>query len=97
LFTLTDGVMVSGLLWLVDGANGPLVAVYPVLVAAAGVWLEPGVVRLAAGVALAGYLAVLLARPAGVVWHVVAIVGVLTLCAAGITALQIGRLRLWNR
>jgi hypothetical protein len=97
LFTLSDGVMVSGLLWLVDGANGPLVAVYPVLVAAAGVWLEPGVVRLAAGVALAGYLAVLLARPAGVVWHVVAIVGVLTLCAAGITALQIGRLRLWNR
>jgi len=97
LFALTDGVMVSSLLWLVDGANGPLVAVYPVLVCAAGLWLEPGVVRLATVVALVGYMAVLVARPAEVAWHVAAIVGLLTVCAAGITELQIGRLRLWNR
>ncbi len=97
LFALTDGVMVSSLLWLVDGANGPLVAVYPLLVCAAGLWLEPGVVRLATVVALVGYMAVLVARPAEVAWHVAAIVGLLTVCAAGITELQIGRLRLWNR
>lgn len=97
LFTLTDGVFVSFLLWLVDGANGPLVAVYPVLVAAAGVWLEGGLVRLAAAMSLVGYVAVLLARPAAVEWHLAAIVALLIFVIAAITDLQLGRLSLRER
>jgi hypothetical protein len=96
-FTLTDGVFVSFLLWLVDNANGSLVAVYPVLVAAAGVWLEGGLVRLAAAVSLVGYVAVLLARPAAVEWHLAAIVALLIFVIAAITDLQLGRLSLRER
>ena len=93
-FTLTDAAFVSALIGRVGGVEGSLVAVYPTLVAAAGLWLDRRLVRTAAAAALTGYAALLAADPAGMQWHVAVIVALLTLCVAAIAEFQIGRLRL---
>ena len=91
---LTDVIFVTGLLALVDGKSGPLVAVYPLLVTAAGLWLDRRLVRVVTCACLAAHLTLQIAAPGPVVWHVALIVDVLMLCTAAITDFQIGRIRL---
>ena len=91
---LTDVIFVTGLLALVDGKSGPLVAVYPLLVTAAGLWLDRRLVRVVTCACLAAHLTLQIAAPGPVVWHVALIFDVLMLCTAAITDFQIGRIRL---
>lgn len=91
---LTDVIFVTGLLALVDGKSGPLVAVYPLLVTAAGLWLDRRLVRVVTCACLAAHLTLQIAAPGPVVWHVALILDVLMLCTAAITDFQIGRIRL---
>ena len=93
-FTLTDATFVTLLLTRADGASTPLVAVYPLLVGVAGLWLEPQLVRVAAAASLVGYawlVAVATPRPH---WHVAVLVALFTLCTAAISEFQIGRVRM---
>jgi eukaryotic-like serine/threonine-protein kinase len=91
---LTDVIFVTGLLALVDGKSGPLVAVYPLLVTAAGLWLDRRLVRVVTFACLAAHLTLQIVAPGPVIWHVALIVDVLMLCTAAITDFQIGRIRL---
>lgn len=91
---LIDVVSVTVLLALVDGKSGPLVAVYPLLVTAAGVWLDRRLVRIVTIACLAAHVTLLVATPGPVIWHVALILDVLMLCTAAITEFQIGRIRL---
>ena len=91
---LTDVVSVTMLLALVDGKSGPLVAVYPLLVTAAGVWLDRRLVGVVTIACLAAHLTLQIAAPGPVIWHVALIFDVLLLCTAAITDFQIGRIRL---
>ncbi len=93
LFVISDAVFVTTLLVLVDGVETPLVAVHPVLIAAAGLWLDRTVVRVATVASLAGYVTLLASSPDGFRWNVAAIIAVLILCAGAITDFQAGRLR----
>jgi hypothetical protein len=92
-FALTDAAFVTALLSLVGGADSPLVAAHPVLVSAAGLWLDRRLVRVAAAASLAGYAILLATSPAGIRWNVAAIVTLLVVCAAAIADFQVGRLR----
>lgn len=87
-------ISVTVLLALVDGKSGPLVAVYPLLVAASGLWLKQRLVHLVTRACLTAHaiLAVVAAGP--VAWHVAGRLDVLILRSAAITAFQIGRIRL---
>jgi hypothetical protein len=78
---------------MVGGADSPLVAAHPVLVSAAGLWLDRRLVRIAAAAALAGYAILLATDPAAFRWNVAAIVAVLVVSAAAIADFQVGRLR----
>ena len=91
---VTDVVSVTVLLALVNGKSGPLVAVYPLLVTAAGVWLDRRLVRIVTIACLAAHVTLLIATPGPVLWHVALILDVLMLCTAAITEFQIGRIRL---
>ena len=92
-FVLTDAVFVTALLVLARAAESPLVAVHPVLVAAAGVWLDRRLVRVAAAASLVGYAALLATAGSEVRWNVATIVALLVVCAAAVTDFQVGRLR----
>jgi hypothetical protein len=92
-FVVTDAAFVTALLALVGGAESPLVAAHPVLVSAAGLWLDRRLVRIAAAAALTGYAVLLATSPAGFRWNVAAIVALLVVCAAAIADFQVGRLR----
>ncbi|MSR27635.1 MAG: serine/threonine protein kinase [Planctomycetaceae bacterium] len=91
---LIDVVSVTVLLALVNGKSGPLLAVYPLLVTAAGVWLDRRLVRIVTIACLAAHVTLLVATPGPVIWHVALILDVLMLCTAAITEFQIGRIRL---
>jgi serine/threonine-protein kinase len=93
-FAITDAVFVSVLIEWTAGGASPLVAVYPTLVAASGLWLDRRLVTIATVAALGGYAGLLVARRDDVHWHVAVIVALLTLCVAAIADHQIGRLRL---
>ncbi len=93
LFVVTDAMFVTTLLILVDGAESPLVAVHPVLVSAAGLWLDRRLVSVAAVASLVGYAALLASNTEGVRWNLAAVVAVLILCSAAIADFQVGRLR----
>jgi serine/threonine-protein kinase len=92
-FVLTDAMFVTALLVIARAADGPLVAVHPVLVAASGLWLDRRLVRVAAAASLVGYAALLGVAGAGVRWHIATIVALLVVCTAAITDFQVGRLR----
>jgi eukaryotic-like serine/threonine-protein kinase len=92
-FVLTDAMFVTALLVIARAADGPLVAVHPVLVAASGLWLDRRLVRVAAAASLIGYAALLGVAGAGVRWHIATIVALLVVCTAAITDFQVGRLR----
>ena len=92
-FVVTDAAFVTALLVMVGGADSPLVAAHPVLVSAAGLWLDRRLVRIAAAAALAGYAILLASDPAAFRWNVAAIVTVLVVSAAAIADFQVGRLR----
>lgn len=92
-FVVTDAAFVTTLLVLVEGAESPLVAVHPVLVAAAGLWLDRRLVQVAAVASLLGYALLLASSRYGFQWNVAAIVTILILCAAAIAEFQVGRLR----
>ncbi|RLS34561.1 MAG: serine/threonine protein kinase [Planctomycetota bacterium] len=96
-FVITDAACVTVLLWRVEGVQQPLIAVYPLLVCAAGLWLEPRLVAVAGIASLAGYGLLLAISPAATPWHVALIVAILTLCTAAITGFQIGRVRMPRR
>jgi serine/threonine-protein kinase len=93
-FTLTDAALVTYLLWRAGGVATPLVAVYPLLVCVAGLWLEPRLVRVAATASLAGYTLLVVMATQRPYWHVTLLVALFTLCAAAITEFQIGRVRI---
>ena len=90
---LTDVVSVTCLLAIVKGVETPLVTVYPVLVAASGLWMDRRVVRAVSAACLAAYGLLLLAAPEPPRWHVAAIHAVLLLITAALTEYQVGRLR----
>ena len=69
-------------------------AVYPLLVTAAGVWLDRRLVRVVTIACLAAHVTLLFTTPGPVIWHVALILDVLMLCTAAITEFQIGRIRL---
>ena len=91
---LTDVISVTALLALVDGKSGPLLAVYPLLVAASGLWLKQRLVYLVTLACLTAHAILAVFVPGPVAWHVAGILDVLILCTAAITAFQIGRIRL---
>lgn len=91
---LTDVISVTVLLALVDGKSGPLLAVYPLLVAASGLWLDQRLVHLVTIACLTAHAILAVATPGPVAWHVAFILDVLVLCTAAITTFQIGRIRL---
>jgi len=91
---LTDVVSVTVLLALVAGKSGPLLAVYPLLVTATGLWLDRRLVRVVTIACLAAHATLLVATPGPVIWHVALILDVLIVCTAAITEFQIGRIRL---
>ena len=91
---LTDVISVTVLLALVDGKSGPLLAVYPLLVAASGLWLKQRLVHLVTLACLTAHVILAVVTPGPVAWHVALILDVLILCTAAITAFQIGRIRL---
>ena len=91
---LTDVISVTALLALVDGKSGPLLAVYPLLVAASGLWLKQRLVYLVTLACLTAHAILAVVAPGPVAWHVAGILDVLILCTAAITAFQIGRIRL---
>lgn len=90
---LTDVVSVTTLLAAVRGVDTPLVAVYPLLVAASGLWLDRRLVRAVTGACLAAYLLLVASSPEPVRWHVAAILAVLVLVTAAITEYQADRVR----
>ncbi len=92
-FVVTDAAFVTALLAIVGGAESPFVAAHPVLVSAAGLWLDRRLVRIAAAASLTGYAILLATSPAGFRWNVAAIVALLVVCAAAIADFQVGRLR----
>jgi serine/threonine-protein kinase len=92
-FVVTDAAFVTALLAIVGGAESPFVAAHPVLVSAAGLWLDRRLVRIAAAASLTGYAILLATSPAGFRWNVAAIVTLLVVCAAAIADFQVGRLR----
>jgi hypothetical protein len=87
-------ISVTVLLALVDGKSSPLLAVYPLLVAASGLWLKQRLVHLVTLACLTAHAILAVVAPGAVVWHVAGILDVLILCTAAITAFQIGRIRL---
>jgi serine/threonine-protein kinase len=92
--TLTDVLVVTALLWLVNGTQNATVAVYPLLVAVAGLWLDRRLVHLVTIACLAAHVGLVAIAPPPVMWHVALILDVLILCTAVITDFQIGRIRL---
>lgn len=90
---LTDVVSVTALLVLVHGTATPLVAVYPLLVAASGLWLDRRVVRAVTVACLAAYGTLLAVSPEQVRWHVATIFAVLVAVTAAITDFQAARVR----
>ena len=90
---LTDVVSVTTLLAAVRGVDTPLVAVYPLLVAASGLWLERRLIRAVTGACLAAHLLLVALSPEPVRWHVAAILAVIVLVTAAITDYQAGRVR----
>jgi hypothetical protein len=85
---------VTALLWLVNGTQNATVAVYPLLVAVAGLWLDRRLVHLVTIACLAAHVGLVAIAPPPVMWHVALILDVLILCTAVITDFQIGRIRL---
>lgn len=92
--TLTDVIVVTVLLWFVNGTENATVAVYPLLVAVAGLWLDRRLVHLVTIACLAAHVGLVAIAPRPVMWHVALILDVLILCTAAITDFQIGRIRL---
>lgn len=92
--TLTDVIFVTALLWLVNGTQNATVAVYPLLVAVAGLWLDRHLVRLVTIACLAAHVGLVAIAPPPVMWHVALILDVIILCTAAISDFQIGRIRL---
>lgn len=90
---LTDVVSVTALLGTVRGGTTPLVAVYPLLVAASGLWLDRRIVRAVTVACLAAFGTLLAVSAERVPWHVATIVAVLVVVTAAITDFQMARVR----
>lgn len=90
---LTDVVSVTALMALVGGGATPLVAVYPLLVAAAGLWLDRRLIRTVTVACLVAYGALVARSDGPIAWHIAAIVAVLVAVTAAISDFQVTRVR----
>ena len=89
-----EGERVAGLIRAARAGDAtPLVAVYPLLVAAAGLWLDRRVLRTVAVACLVAYGALVARSDGAIAWHVAAIVAVLVTVTAAISDFQVARVR----
>jgi len=98
LWLVSDALFLTWMLTLARPPVGPLVIVYPMLIAAAGLFLHEGLVLLMTSVSLASYAMLLWFRPAEVVhWHYPLIFAAVMIIIGCVTAHQVYRLRTLNR
>ncbi len=93
-----DAVLFTALLLLANGPPSSLLAGYPLLIAAAGLWFRVRLVFFMTGVCLAGFLVVSALRtPPDQPGHYPGIVGAILLVMGGIVAYQVRRIRVLSR
>ncbi|MFP6766016.1 MAG: serine/threonine-protein kinase [Planctomycetaceae bacterium] len=98
LWLVSDAMFLTWMLTLARPPVGPLIIVYPMLIAAAGLFLHESLVLLMTSVSLASYAILLWLRPGEVEhWHYPLIFATVMIIIGCVTAHQVYRLRALNR